>query len=213
MLKRIMATTLVAMALMFSGCGDEAGEDFLKAQNSIDEGDYSTAIALLAVTPADQRTDSENVLLSNAYMGEAGFSTLDIISMLGDDTSTSDPLSALIDPNATDAENQEKLDNLDLAIEALLEVTVTDGSATTAEELGDNELTLGLAYVAKTSLLLVAPTRDDAAVVDTINDAVTFVVAVGNDDIDESIAEMKLESFGVTSGDITASDILYYDSL
>ena len=212
MLKKIIATTLVATALMFSGCGDQAGEDFLAAQHSIDEGDYASAIALLEDVNASDRTDAQNVMMANAYMGEAGFTTLDIVTLLATDSAT-DPLTAMIDPNATAEENAAKLANIELAIEALQQVTVADGSAATVDELGDNELTLGLAYVAKTSLLLNDPASDDQNVADTVNDAVDFVIAVGNQDIKDSIADMKLESFNVATGDITASDIAYYDSL
>ena len=194
MLKKIIATFLIATALMFSGCGDEAGEDFLAAQNGIDEGNNGLAIALYGDIAPEKRTDSQNVLLANAYMSEAGFSTLDIITILGDDTSGEDPLtifaSVVTDANAT-------LANIDLAILALEQVTVASEVAT-IEAVGDNELTLGLAYVVKVSILLADSGSDNAIIATTVNDAFNLILLVGNDDIDADVLAMRQDILDAT---------------
>lgn len=76
MLNKMIAATAVTVALMFSGCGDSAGEDALAVQNSIDTGDASAAIDLLESKA--NRTDDENALLAEAYASNAGYSMIDI---------------------------------------------------------------------------------------------------------------------------------------
>lgn len=222
MLKKIIATSLVATALIFSGCGDEDGEDFLKAQHSIDVGDTSTAIALLEATPAEQRTDAQNVQLGSAYMSEAGYSVLDVVGTMAsgvDDTSGDDALETFKNLMLPDDINKTAtLESIDAAIDSY-KLVVGDSNASSVDDLGDNELSLGLAYMVKVSILLDNNTSTPEAnedLANTLTDAFYFVAAVGNDDMAADIETMKAEAFfdgdtvAAETGDIDASVIANY---
>ena len=212
MLKKIIAISLVAGALLFSGCGDTEGQDRLLAQNSIDQGDYSSAIA--ALENKVDKTDSDYIILASAHMGDIGFSTLDIITSIQTvDTNTSqDPLTLfknsiigdITDTNAT-------LDSLTTAIDYYKQVVVDDSNISSIEQASDIQLQLGLAYMVKVSILLDDVNSDDNQTATTVNDAFNYISSVGIPDLSQDIDEMKLEAFN-TTGDIDASMIDIYQS-
>ena len=212
MLKKIIATSLVAGALLFSGCGDAEGENRLAAQDSIDGGNYSSAISILESKA--NKTDSDNLILASAYMGEAGFSTLDIITSIQNEPTnqSQDDLSAfkesiigdITDTNATIA-------HLTKAIDYYEAIVGNDSNASTAEEVSDTQLQLGLAYMVKVSILLDDAGSDDNETATTINDAFEYISNLGTADLSQDIDNMKLEAFG-TTGDIDASMIDVYQT-
>jgi len=82
MIKKILASSLVTAMLLFSGCGDSEGEDYLAIQQMLDKGDYAGVIAALEGS-ADSKDDY--IALGAAYMGKAGVSLTTIISAMAAD--------------------------------------------------------------------------------------------------------------------------------
>jgi len=163
MLKNIIATSLVAATLILSGCGDAEGESRLAAQSAIDSGDFSAAIANLEAKPA--RTDSDNLTLASAYMGEAGFSFVDVISLMGSDTDPSSGSASGFEGFAKqidDKKTPETLANIDKAIAAYSAIsTVTADAPSRVQERavattskGDAALFLGIAYLTKATVVM-----------------------------------------------------------
>jgi len=84
MIKNIIATSLVAATLVFSGCGSDEGEAALSVQQKLDQRDFVGAISMLQ---GNTDTDGEKLQLGSAYMGAAGLSTTDLIRIMSDSTS------------------------------------------------------------------------------------------------------------------------------
>jgi len=87
MLKKLLTTSFVAATFLLSGCGsDSEGESRLETQNMIDKGNYQGVIDKLDTkTP---KTPEENLALAAAYMGRAGLSLSDLITVVGDSADT-----------------------------------------------------------------------------------------------------------------------------
>ena len=212
MLKNIIATSLVAATLMFSGCGDTEGETRLSAQTAIDSGNF--ALAISAIEAKTDKSDSDNLILASAHMGEAGFTLVDIVNSLqvqaanpSDDALTTfrnSILSGVTDTSAT-------LTNLTKAIQYYEAVVGTDSNASNVEELSDTQLQLGLAHMVKISILISDVGSDNAEVASSANDAFNYISSVGTADIKEDIESMKLEAFG-TNAEITPALIANYKS-
>ena len=80
MIKKIVATSLVAATLIFSGCGDGSdGENRLETQQMLDNADYAGVIAKLESSAS---SNEDYLALATAYMGKAGYSLLSIISAI-----------------------------------------------------------------------------------------------------------------------------------
>lgn len=83
MYKKILVASLVAAAVLFSGCGNEDTTCRIGVQQAIDEGRYDDAIADLQGKCATAFTTSDlNMNLAAAYMGKSGYSVSDIADML-----------------------------------------------------------------------------------------------------------------------------------
>jgi coenzyme F420-reducing hydrogenase delta subunit len=76
--------------LLFSGCGnsDSGAEITMTAQQLIDNQQYAKAAALLE--SKSNKTDGDYMLLSSAYMGEAGFSFSEVLKIIADTGISSD---------------------------------------------------------------------------------------------------------------------------
>ena len=85
MIKNIIATSLVAATLVFSGCGSDEGEAALSVQQKLDKRDFVGAINALQ-GKAD--TDGKKMQLGSAYMGAAGLSTTDLVRIMDETTNT-----------------------------------------------------------------------------------------------------------------------------
>jgi len=184
MLKKIIASSLVAATLVLSGCGDSdsAGEDRLAAQHAIDSGDAAKAISLLEPTAfadlnSTQRTaflasisDTDKMTLASAYMKKADVSIMDIVSKLdtkkdkdGNDVETS--FASIAEDIIGEGNTTAKINAIDTAIayyEAMgSSPTVAGAPSFKAASVNDVKKTvegaklyLGMAYFSKVTMLL-----------------------------------------------------------
>ena len=210
MLKRIIATTLVATALMFSGCGDGAGEDRLEAQDAIDKGNPGVAIGLLADKLANgTATNDEKALLADAYASNAGFSITDITtSFMAASDGTGDGLQNLNDSllaNVTDV--NASLADLDLSIDAYLAIPV-------AERTDDQNFKLGLTYTVKLALLIdTTDANDPAAVTELAATAAAgfdTIATILPPEMETSVADVKSSIDANFDGTISDAEMQAY---
>jgi len=87
MIKNIIATSLVGLTLIMSGCGDTEGEDRLETQQMLDTEDYAGVIAKLESSAS---TQDEYIALASAYMGKAGLSLTNIITSMASSDNKND---------------------------------------------------------------------------------------------------------------------------
>jgi len=124
--KNILGVSIVSAMLLFSGCGstDSDAENSMTAQQYIDNQDYASAIALLE--PKTNKTDGDYMMLSSAYMGEAGFSfseILKIIAVTGLDTTTTQASASIY--KASSSNNNDNYVNFLDEVEKRLKVNPT----------------------------------------------------------------------------------------
>lgn len=199
MLKKIMATTLIAIALMFSGCGDPDGEDRLEALYAIDQGNNQIAISLLE--SKSNLTEDEKILLASAYMGRAGFTMIDITIAFTEasEGSNVDDFNNLID-SLLSKKTSTAVEDLTLAIDTFLEVD---------PRTDDTDLKLALTYVVKVAVLLDDnATNDELAV--TANDGFDLALSVVPVDIKQDVVDIKNEIDKDSDGNISAVEIALY---
>jgi hypothetical protein len=127
MLKHIISVSAITAALMFSGCGDAdtQGETRLNAQYAIDQGNYAAAIALLEAKAV--KTDEDYLQLASAYMGQAGYSFTNLVSIINTSSNdvSGDAFKSFVQSTASNAD-AATLDSLNSAIAAYLSIsTVT----------------------------------------------------------------------------------------
>lgn len=86
MIKKMLISSLVAVAFVLTGCGEESeGVDKLETQQMLDNGDFTGVISKVEPTAS---TDSDYLALGAAYMGKAGLALPDLIDIIlnSDDT-------------------------------------------------------------------------------------------------------------------------------
>jgi len=97
MLKKNLIVSLAAAMLLFNACDNSEGESHLKTQQMLDDGNYQGVIAHLE---ADANSNDDYLALATAYMGQAGYTLLDIIgAMLNNEDD--DNLISLLAKNAS----------------------------------------------------------------------------------------------------------------
>ena len=81
-LKYILGGTVASAMLLLSGCGstDSTAENSMLAQQYLDDQEYAKASAL--IESQSTKTDSDYMMLSSAYMGQAGFSFSDVLKII-----------------------------------------------------------------------------------------------------------------------------------
>lgn len=199
MLKKIIATTLIAIALMFSGCGDPEGEDRLEAQYALDQGDPQVAINLLE--SKDNLSEDEKILLASAYMGRAGFTMIDITVAFveASEGADADDFNNLVNALLSKATSTAATD-LSLAIDTFLTVD---------PRTDDTDLKLALVYVVKVAVLLDSGASDNELAT-TANDGFDLALVVVPDDIKQDVIDVKNEIDTDLDGNITATEIGLY---
>ncbi len=199
MLKKIIATTLIAIALMFSGCGDSEGEDRLKAQYALDQGNPQAAIDLLK--SKNNLSEDEKILLASAYMGRAGFTMIDITVAFveASDGADVDEFNNLVNAFLSKATSTAATD-LSLAIDTFLTVD---------PRTDDTDLKLALVYVVKVAVLLDSGATDNELAT-TANDGFDLALVVVPDDIKQDVIDVKNEIDTDLDGNITATEIGLY---
>ena len=81
-LQYILGVGAVSAVLLLSGCGssDSEAENSMLAQQYLDNQEYAQAAALLE--SKENKTDSDYMMLSSAYMGESGFSFSEVLKII-----------------------------------------------------------------------------------------------------------------------------------
>lgn len=95
MKKILLATSLIGLMLMSSGCNEDSDAvDTLENQELLDNQDYAGVIEKLGDINETILTASENMALGAAYMGRSGVGLSDIIEIMLDSTNADDNASA-----------------------------------------------------------------------------------------------------------------------
>ncbi len=91
MLRKILATSSVALSLILSGCGSNSDSTCrMNVQLSLDKGNYAQAIDALNGSCSSAFVQSDkNYNLATAYMGKAGLSASDVLKIIIDADNTS----------------------------------------------------------------------------------------------------------------------------
>ena len=108
MYKKVISISLVAMAAMFSGCGNSDTTCRIDVQKAIDEGRYDDAIADMNGSCKNAFDASDLAMnMASAYMGKSGYSVSDISDMLiNNNNDNNDAFSSFIsDTNAKKTDN------------------------------------------------------------------------------------------------------------
>ncbi|WP_304545975.1 hypothetical protein [Sulfurimonas microaerophilic] len=83
MYKKVISVSMLTASLLFSGCGNDETSCRIDVQQSIDEGDFTTAISKLEGECSTTFSDSDKYFyLASAYMGQSGFGVSDAVSMV-----------------------------------------------------------------------------------------------------------------------------------
>ncbi|WP_297503464.1 hypothetical protein [Thermococcus sp.] len=97
MYKKMISISLVTMAAMFAGCGNNDTTCRIDVQKAIDKGQYDDAIASMNGNCKNAFTKSDlNMNLAAAYMGKSGYSVSDITDMLVNSSTNGDAFSSFI---------------------------------------------------------------------------------------------------------------------
>ena len=112
MIKKLLTISLVSATLLLSGCGsDSEGEERLETQQSLDKAEFSKVIANLEDHAA---TPEEHLALAAAYMGRAGLSLADLITVVSDSADSEDDSFGAFISSVSDATKDSKTPLLDL---------------------------------------------------------------------------------------------------
>ncbi len=156
MMKKLLATSLVCATLIFSGCGESDAESQLEIQQMLDDGDYLGVIARLE---GNANTQSEYIALGSAYMGAAGLSLSDLITIIADSNEDNNDAFASF-ANSVDektANNPKALEYLGKSTDAYKEVigdACSDDNATLTDSQRDICLYTGLSESMRATVTL-----------------------------------------------------------
>jgi hypothetical protein len=113
MYKKLIASSLVAASVIFSGCGSSDTTCRFGVQNAIDKGNYDKAISDLKGQCSTAFTKSDlNMNLAAAYMGKSGYSVSDIAdTLINSNKNGSNAFTSFLD-NVNGKKQPESLPNL-----------------------------------------------------------------------------------------------------
>lgn len=137
MYKKIISGSLVAVAVMLTGCGNDATTCRIDVQKAIDEGRYDDAIADMNGSCKTAFTKSDlDMNLASAYMGKSGYSVSNIADMLINSNDNSDNAfsSFITSVNNKKTENSNTLPLLNIASN-YFKGAITDGNVTNATNI------------------------------------------------------------------------------
>ncbi len=116
MYKKILATSMVAASLFFTGCGEDSASCRFDVQNDMDLGNFDAAIAKLDGACASSFSASDrNFNLATAYMGKAGFGAIDVVNMVLDSNDGNDDAFSTLTRSVSENKNDQSLELLDKA--------------------------------------------------------------------------------------------------
>jgi hypothetical protein len=220
MYKKIIASSLVAASIIFSGCGSSDATCRFDVQNAIDNGQYDKAITDMQGQCSTAFTKSDlNMNLAAAYMGKAGYSVTDIIDMLINSNNTNDDAFASFLDSVDSKKRPNSLSNLEIAkghfIAAIENDTnVTIKSLCSANKISDSDdsrrtnacLYIGFNETIKTANTVTYLTKDVDKVVESINNDQNTTPY----DMKASLAALrwaKNATYVPTEGNISARDV------
>lgn len=160
MIKKVLTVSAVTAMLLFSGCNNDA-EDRMNVQQNLDSGNYEAVIEYYSDVSIEDMTDDELLSVASAYMGNAGFSATDLITLVspadGEEDASFETFISSVDEQKSDT----AIEDLQKAIEYYSAIEDNDLSdllnaapslASDTPDLSDvdsNKLFLGLAYITK----------------------------------------------------------------
>jgi len=154
MIKKILAGSLFTAMLLFSGCGDSEGEDYLAIQQMLDKGDYAGVIAALEGS-ADSNDDY--IALGSAYMGKAGVSFSRIISAMASDNENDDAFAAFV-KSIADVSTPTAIADLGKSADFYKKIVADCASASINDSLNDSAkdicLFIGLGAITRTAVTI-----------------------------------------------------------
>jgi hypothetical protein len=162
MVKKVISASLIGAMFLLNSCGDQEAVDRLEAQQSLDKGDYEAAIASLE--SKTNKTDEDKMVLASAYMGKSGFSFSNTLSIVANATSGNEnDTFASFAAEVEAGKNSDTLTNLQNALDYYVQVGLSGVSAApayksaalaSANDTGDKDLFLGLAYLIKSTVVI-----------------------------------------------------------
>ena len=183
MYKKVISISLVAMAVMFTGCGNDDTTCRIDVQKAIDEGRYDDAIANMQGSCKNAFTQSDlNMNMAAAYMGKSGYSVSDIAEMLIDSDEQGDAFTSFLS-SVADKKQPDSLPLLNKAGNYFLDAIATNGKSDIStlcspESLSGNDarltnacLYIGFNQTIKTANTITYLTGDVDKLVDSINDS------------------------------------------
>jgi len=112
MIKRLLTISLVSATLLLNGCGsDSEGEKRLETQQSLDNAEFAKVIANLENSAS---SNEDFLALASAYMGRAGLSLADLITVVSDSSESEDDSFGAFISSISDATKDSKTPLLDL---------------------------------------------------------------------------------------------------
>jgi hypothetical protein len=147
MLKNIVMSSLLATALLFSGCGDNEAEGVVQVQQDLDKGNYE---AIIAKYEGLASTNEEYMALAAAYMQRAGLGLADLMVVIADssDDEDSDAFAAFVKSVKTSS-SRTALHDLEKSSLNYKEVVATCSDANLSSSQQDACLYRGLAQTLK----------------------------------------------------------------
>lgn len=196
-MKKVILSSLSALVLLI-GCGSESESDAaacrFSVQQNLDQGNYAAVIAELtnpaSACYAAYNGDEWQLDLGAAYMGQAGLSVSDIISLIGvQDNANSSSFQAFID-GVSSRQSTTALDNLEDASSAfsaaLGTANCTDPNLTTSQK--DTCLYIGLAETMLATTTISYLLEDIA---DLFNDLDAAAQAAAQEEMEASMCALR----------------------
>ena len=191
MYRNILATSLVAASLFFSGCGDDSANCRFDVQSDLDTGNFDAAISQLEGACKDEYTASDRYFnLASAYMGKAGYGAIDVVNMVLDAGDSDNAFSSLT-RSVSENGNERSLDYLNQAKIYYLQATQPDKNASSVsmdicdENSTDTRITNACYYIGFAQTFQATTT-----ITALTNDVDQLVTSIDNDSGDTPI-DMK----------------------
>ncbi|WP_297433329.1 hypothetical protein [Sulfurimonas sp.] len=217
MYKKILSASLVAVAVMFSGCGNDNTTCRIDIQKAIDEGRYDSAISDLQGKCATAYTQSDlDMNLAAAYMGKSGYSVSDIADMLINSADNRDAFTSFL----TSVEAKKRGNSLPLLSKAngyFLNAIQAGGNASAIklcsmanlDAKDDSRLTNACLYIGFNETIKAANTI--TYLTGNVDTLVNSIDSKSGDTPDDMRASLEALVWATTSGysdsNITATDI------
>ena len=219
MYKKVLSSSLIATALLLSGCGGSDTTCRIDVQNAIDDGNYDVAISLLEGECKTAYTQSDlNMNLASVYMGKSGYSVSDVADMIINANDTQNDAFSTFISNVSKKRNANSLPLLTKAQEYYIAAIAADTNSTVTELCSrtnldlrnDSRLENACLYISfndiiKTTSTVTYLTGNVEQLVDSLNNANTTPYDMkANMD---ALSWLINPAFSSTEGNISATDV------